>query len=131
MTTKMSIRELTHNGKNMSEYDNIRIEDRKSHTFKEIFVPATHAEAVKRFLEKKIAKQGVLGYTVKFLRPKIKELLEHLGAHVTGSVSKKTDYVIYGKEAGNKLTKAQSLGVETMEEARMWELLAQEGVASD
>ena len=76
-------------------------------------------------------KTVVLTGTMKQPRPKIKELLEHLGAHVTGSVSKKTDYVIYGEEAGSKLSKAQSLGVETMEEARMWELLAQEGVASD
>ncbi len=72
-------------------------------------------------------KTVVLTGTMKQPRPKIKEILEQLGAHVTGSVSKKTDYVIYGEEAGSKLSKAQSLGVETMDEARMWEVLADEG----
>ena len=45
-----------------------------------------------------------------------KIILESLGANVSGSVSKKTDYVIYGTAAGSKLTKAQSLGVMTMSE---------------
>ena len=57
MTTKMSIRELTRNGNMMGEYDYIEIEDRKSHAFKGIFVPATHADAVKAFLDKKIAEE--------------------------------------------------------------------------
>ena len=46
-------------------------------------------------------------------------MLESLGAKVTGSVSKKTDFVIYGKDAGSKLTKAESLGVETLSEDDM------------
>ena len=50
-------------------------------------------------------------------RNEAKELLEALGANVSGSVSKKTDLVIYGEAAGSKLTKAQSLGVATMDEA--------------
>lgn len=50
-------------------------------------------------------------------RNEAKELLESLGANVSGSVSKKTDLVIYGEAAGSKLTKAQSLGVATMDEA--------------
>ncbi len=49
-------------------------------------------------------------------RNEAKEILESLGANVSGSVSKKTDYVIYGEAAGSKLTKAQSLGVATMDE---------------
>ena len=49
----------------------------------------------------------------------VKEMLEKLGAKVSGSVSKKTDYVIYGDDAGSKLTKAESLGVATLTEDEM------------
>lgn len=51
-----------------------------------------------------------------YTRNQAKEVLESLGANVTGSVSKKTDLVIYGTAAGSKLTKAQSLGIDTMTE---------------
>ncbi|WP_300940799.1 NAD-dependent DNA ligase LigA [Faecalibaculum rodentium] len=50
-------------------------------------------------------------------RNEAKALLESLGASVAGSVSKKTDLVIYGDKAGSKLAKAQELGVATMPEA--------------
>ncbi len=50
-------------------------------------------------------------------RNEAKALLESLGATVAGSVSKKTDLVIYGDKAGSKLAKAQELGVATMPEA--------------
>ena len=52
----------------------------------------------------------------KYSRKEIKEKLETLGAKVASSVSKKTDYVVYGKEAGSKLTKAEELGVKTITE---------------
>lgn len=53
-------------------------------------------------------------------RDEMTDELQSLGAKVTGSVSKKTDYVLYGAEAGSKLTKAQDLGVKciTLEELR-------------
>ncbi len=49
----------------------------------------------------------------------IKEMLENLGAKVSGSVSKKTDFLIYGEEAGSKLTKAEKLEVVTLTEEQM------------
>lgn len=52
-------------------------------------------------------------------RAEIKKLLEEHGAKVTGSVSKKTDYVIYGEDAGSKFEKAVSLGIETLSEEEM------------
>ena len=54
-------------------------------------------------------------------RNEAKALLEMLGANVSGSVSKKTDYVIYGENAGSKLAKATALGVATMSEAEFME----------
>ena len=49
-------------------------------------------------------------------RSEAKALLESFGANVSGSVSKKTDLVIYGAEAGSKLVKAQQLHVALMDE---------------
>ena len=54
-----------------------------------------------------------------------KEMIEAAGGKVSGSVSKKTDYVVAGEEAGSKLTKAQSLGVAVIDEAGLRELLGQ------
>ncbi len=54
-------------------------------------------------------------------RKEIKEYLSRLGANVTGSVSKKTDYLICGKDAGSKLTKAQQYGVKILSEAQFKE----------
>lgn len=49
-------------------------------------------------------------------RNEAKDLLESFGANVSGSVSKKTDYVLYGSEAGSKLDKARALDVDTIDE---------------
>ena len=56
-------------------------------------------------------------------RDAAKDLLEAAGAKVSGSVSKKTDYVVAGAEAGSKLEKAQTLGVAVIDEAAMMALL--------
>ncbi len=58
-------------------------------------------------------------------RGDIKALLEEMGAKVTGSVSKKTDIVIYGEDAGSKYEKAKQLGVQLMPEDEMWELIGE------
>jgi DNA ligase (NAD+) len=58
-------------------------------------------------------------------RDQAKDLLEAAGAKVAGSVSKKTDYVVAGVEAGSKLDKAQALGVAVLDEAGMMGLLGQ------
>ncbi len=56
-------------------------------------------------------------------RDQAKDLLEAAGAKVAGSVSKKTDYVVAGEEAGSKLDKAQALGVAVIDETAMLALL--------
>jgi DNA ligase (NAD+) len=56
-------------------------------------------------------------------RDEAKDLLEAAGGKVAGSVSKKTDYVVAGAEAGSKLTKALELGVKVIDENQLMELL--------
>jgi len=64
-------------------------------------------------------KTVVLTGTMSVGRGVIKELMESLGAKVSGSVSKKTDFLIYGEDAGSKYNKAVKLGVETLTEEAM------------
>jgi len=68
-------------------------------------------------------KTVVLTGSMSVSRAVVKEMLEKLGAKVSGSVSKKTDYVIYGDDAGSKLTKAEELGVATLTENEMKNML--------
>jgi DNA ligase (NAD+) len=58
-----------------------------------------------------------------FTRDEAGKLIEQRGGRVSSSVSKKTDYVVAGSEAGSKLTKAESLGVTVLDEAQFASML--------
>ncbi|MDY6276110.1 MAG: NAD-dependent DNA ligase LigA [Bacilli bacterium] len=75
------------------------------------------------FFGKTVVLTGTLS---KYGRKEATELLENIGAKVAGSVSKKTDFVVYGVEAGSKLDKARELGVKTLNEEEFEELLQME-----
>ncbi|HEY5525211.1 MAG TPA: BRCT domain-containing protein, partial [Clostridium sp.] len=83
-----------------------------------------------RYEEKEIIENLFEGKTVvvtgsleNYTRGSIKEKLEMLGAKVSGSVSKKTDYVLAGEEAGSKLAKALELGVKVISEEEFKEMI--------
>ncbi len=61
----------------------------------------------------------ITGTLEHFTRDELKDLLESMGAKVSGSVSKNTDLLIAGEKAGSKLAKARELGVETWDEDRL------------
>jgi DNA ligase (NAD+) len=63
------------------------------------------------------------GTLANYSRDEAKKLIEDAGGKVTGSVSKKTDYVVAGADAGSKLEKAKGLGVEVIDEKGMEQLL--------
>ena len=63
------------------------------------------------------------GTLEKFTRKEASDLIEKHGGKTSGSVSKKTDYVLAGEDAGSKLTKAQSLGVEIITEEQFEEMM--------
>jgi len=81
--------------------------------------------------EQKISHEPLAGKTLVLTgtlptlkRDEAKALVEAAGGKVAGSVSKKTDYVVAGEEAGSKLEKAQELGVPVIDEAELMKLLA-------
>ena len=63
------------------------------------------------------------GTLAHFTRDEAKKMIEDAGGKVTGSVSKKTDYVVAGADAGSKLDKAKDLGVKVVDEKEMQQLL--------
>jgi DNA ligase (NAD+) len=71
-----------------------------------------------------VGKTVVLTGTLSLMtRDEAKARIQALGGKVVGSVSKKTDYLIHGQNAGSKLTKAQSLGIDLLSEAELQKLL--------
>jgi len=69
------------------------------------------------------------GTLIAFTRDEAKAKLQSLGAKVAGSVSKKTDFVVAGAEAGSKLTKAEELGVPVWDETQLVAYLQEQGLA--
>ena len=93
-----------------------------------VLVEALAAELIVADAEKPLSDSPVAGKTVVFTgalvrmtRDEAKAMAERLGAKVSGSVSKKTDLVVAGPGAGSKLTDAQKLGVEVIDEDAWFE----------
>ncbi len=111
-----------------------------AHHIVTFFQQAHNQEVIKRLLEagihwpeeQKIAADSALsGKTIvltgtleKMSRSEAKEKLLALGAKVSGSVSKKTDFVVAGRDAGSKLTKAEKLDITVVDEATLIEWLS-------
>jgi len=110
-----------------------------AHHIVTFFEQSHNREVIQRLLdagiswpeEQKIAADSALsGKTIvltgtldKLSRSEAKEKLLALGAKVAGSVSKKTDFVVAGRDAGSKLTKAESLGISVVDETTLIEWL--------
>jgi DNA ligase (NAD+) len=67
----------------------------------------------------------VTGSLEHFSRQQAEEAIRRAGGRAAGSVSKKTDYLVAGAEAGSKLDKARTLGVEVLDEAAFRRLLGE------
>ena len=63
------------------------------------------------------------GTLTQYTRGEASNLIEQLGGKTTSTVSKKTNYVLAGEEAGSKLTKAQNLGITVLTEAEFQEMI--------
>lgn len=70
----------------------------------------------------------VTGTLKDFSRQQAEQAIKEAGGKASGSVSKKTDFLVAGEDAGSKLQKARELGVEVIDEARFKELLAGKGL---
>ena len=64
------------------------------------------------------------GTLERYSRDDAKKKIEEAGGHVTGSVSKKTDYVVAGSDPGSKLEKATALGVTVIDEKQLEAMLS-------
>ncbi|MBQ0008830.1 MAG: NAD-dependent DNA ligase LigA [Firmicutes bacterium] len=110
-----SIYEFFHDEKNREMIENLR---EKGLNF--TYLGKITVDTNSPFYGKTCVLTGTLS---KYGRKEATEILENLGAKVAGSVSAKTDYVIFGEEAGSKLDKAHALGIKTLNEEEFEELL--------
>ncbi|HWK31509.1 MAG TPA: BRCT domain-containing protein, partial [Terriglobales bacterium] len=65
----------------------------------------------------------ITGTLPNYSRDQAKQLIEDAGGKVSGSVSKKTDYLLAGEEAGSKLDKAKELGVPIIDEPQLKKII--------
>ena len=88
------------------------------------------------FIGEKTAKSDLLagktivatGSLTLYSRKEINDLIEALGGKASGSVSKKTDYVVAGENAGSKLQKAAELGIPVLTEEEFKNMIQQEEI---
>lgn len=110
---KKIVRELTDLGLNMGD------------------AAAAASAAAERAAGRLIGKTLVVtGTLTRFSRDEITELIQKHGGRASGSVSKKTDYVVAGTEAGSKLTKAQDLGIPVLSEEDFLNLIGDNSASS-
>ena len=93
------------------------------HVNMEFKQPQTAANTTSSLSRQTIVITGTLAH---YKRQELSDLLESLGAHVTNSVSQKTDLLIVGEHAGSKLAKAQKLGVRVVNEDQLQQMLQEE-----
>lgn len=93
------------------------------HVNMEFRQPQTAANTTSSLSWQTIVITGTLAH---YKRQELSDLLESLGAHVTNSVSQKTDLLIVGEHAGSKLAKAQKLGVRVVNEDQLQQMLQEE-----
>lgn len=93
------------------------------HVNMEFKQPQTAANTTSSWSRQTIVITGTLAH---YKRQELSDLLESLGAHVTNSVSQKTDLLIVGEHAGSKLAKAQKLGVRVVNEDQLQQMLQEE-----
>jgi len=107
-----------------SEKENLRTFD----TLKKLGITISNPDYEASRLKEKGPLDGlifVVTGTLSRPRTEIEELIENLGGHAAGSVSKKTTYVLAGEEAGSKLEKAKKLGVKVINEKEFNKLTEQ------
>src|SRR5579871_443103 len=127
-------------GASVEELQNVdEVGPRIAESIAEFFSIKANQELVKRLRNAGLTMQGekkergtklagktfvLTGTLAKYSRDEAKKMIEDAGGKVTGSVSKKTDYVIAGSDAGSKLDKAKELGVAVIDEKEMEQLIS-------